>query len=665
MAGALGIYGAAHSPLRGAAAALIRGGQEQCVAECAQSGSFARALDSAAALTLILAALLAAWVIADRFRGAPAEAPLAFGLSALAFISVPAAAVGLLGDWRGAAPLRPPLGPWLCAVPAVAVVVAAIRGGWRPRRPRVAWERPSGLVLLVGGLAVALLIASATISLMHPPTGYDALAYHAPLAVYFWRDGNLGALLDRTPGAPALAHPGAAELWFGLLRIAGGEGVADFGQWPLAVLGGLAVRALTRRLWIGRGAALLAASAFLMAPIVVVQIGMQLNDVAAAALLMTAMALACAPRSSWSMGRLALIGLALGLTATTKLALLPGVAAVGLFTAGSLLRAPRRPVSGRAPAVGAAAGLMMLGLTCFAAAAPWWTRNVARYGNPIYPAALPFIGRGYVTGDDAKKDTRFVPTAAAWPLYPLIERHDEQSGLGALFAVGALPGLALAVLAARARRRFRRPLVLYALVAGLTLPAWWRLTQHEPRFLLGLFGATFAFLPASLLAVPRSRRRGAGAVLAAAAICSALVTFDQGLLPLARQPNTRPEFYDRVWNIDPIVAALPEHEGLLYQMGHATLSYAGDYPLLGRSLGRILIPIDAGATTDSVVAIMRRARVRYAYVPASPASQPVIEATYSPSLFRLEHVSTVEEGERSGTRRYLYRLRDLEQLRGP
>lgn len=217
----------------------------------------------------------------------------------------------------------------------------------------------------------------------------------------------------------------------------------------------------------------------------------------------------------------------------------------------------------------------------------------------------------------------------------------------------------------RARRRFRRPLVLYALVAGLTLPAWWRLTQHEPRFLLGLFGATFAFLPASLLAVPRSRRRGAGTVLAAAAICSALVTFDQGLLPLARQPNTRPEFYDRVWNIDPIVAALPEHEGLLYQMGHATLSYAGDYPLLGRSLGRILIPIDAGATTDSVVAIMRRARVRYAYVPASPASQPVIEATYSPSLFRLEHVSTVEEGERSGTRRYLYRLRDLEQLRGP
>src|SRR5207247_1573158 len=208
------------------------------------------------------------------------------------------------------------------------------------------------------------------------------------------------------------------------------------------------------------GAAGLAAGAFLLAPMVVMQSTTQANDVAGGGLLMATIALACAPGATWPAGRLGWLGLGLGLTATTKLALLP-----------------------------------------------------------------------------------------------------------------CLPGVPRLVLAARRGRR--QPIFLYGLVAAFMLPAWWMLTMHEPRFLLAFFGLGCAFLPWSLLAVPRPQRRMGSALLAGAAVFSALVTFDQGLLPLARQPGARAEFYDCVWGVDPLVTSLPEHEGLLHHTGYGPPS--GDY----------------------------------------------------------------------------------------
>src|SRR5204863_298437 len=82
------------------------------------------------------------------------------------------------------------------------------------------------LAMVMSGLAATLLVISAAIAIHHPPTGYDELGYHAPLAVFFWSDGSLSQFLARFPGTWALAQPGSAELWFGLLRIIGGEPLA-------------------------------------------------------------------------------------------------------------------------------------------------------------------------------------------------------------------------------------------------------------------------------------------------------------------------------------------------------------------------------------------------------------------------------------------------------
>jgi hypothetical protein len=227
------------------------------------------------------------------------------------------------------------------------------------------------------------------------------------------------------------------------------------------------------------------------------------------------------------------------------------------------------------------------------------------------------------------------------------------SGFGAVFAVLAVVGLAVAVL----RRRRVGPLLLYGVTVVVAFPAWWRLTQHEPRLLLGLFGLGFAFVGWALAAVPRGDRRLAVMVTAAAAVFSALVTLDQGLRPLARAPVGRAEFYDRVWNIDSVAAGLPAGEPLLSHTGFARLSYASDYPLLGPSLGRFLYVIDGDLPTDSIVGVMRRAGIRYAYLPAGADAREAVSRMYPANRFDLVHQSS-GTGEKLGdVRRYLFRLR--------
>ncbi len=485
MTGLLAIYIAAHSPLRGILAARLGFGTRGCSFGCGAVPAAGRIGGSLAGLVLVTSALLAAWVMANQWDAPSYEWPLVFGLTAIACIVVPAAALGGFATWRGTADLRAPGGPLLAMVPAIVMIVTGVRRGWRPNRRLLTIGRPSGLLASIGGLALALLVTLVAVSLMHPPTGYDALSYHAPLALALWRDGSLDTFLDRAPLNYTLAHPGTAELWFGLLHLIGGERLADLSQLPFALLGGAAAGAFARRLGLRAGAATLAACAWLLAPLVILQSGMQWNDLTAGTLLMVTVALAAAPVARWTAVRLVLLGLGLGLTATTKLALLPSVGGVGVFVLGALLwryarRRDTRVLLGHLAAVTLAFWIVV---------APWWLRNLARYDNPIYPAGLPFVGRGYFFGD-SPIDTRFVPSAKAWVAYPLLEPHSDQSGMGTLFIVGAVPGFLLAV-----RRCRRQPLVLYGVVVAITLPAWWALTPHDPRFLLGLGGLGLSFLP--------------------------------------------------------------------------------------------------------------------------------------------------------------------------
>jgi hypothetical protein len=647
MAMCLAAYAALHSPLRDRIAALLLGRVTHTrYFSDGETLSFASGIDAVVALVAIAAASGAAAWIADRYAEQPYEWPLVFGITGFALIVTPAAWAGGIATVLGAPILRPPIGPLLTTVPSVLIVAFAFSRGWRPTFPRVA--RVGGISAVVCGLAALLLLASAALSLLQPPTGFDALAYHGPLAVYVWRDGDISTFLDRSLSGFALAWPASAELWFGLLLIAGGERLANLGQLPFALLGGWAVAALARRLGARTRSATLAGAAFVMAPLVALQAGVQLNDLVTSALLLCGAALACAPLREWSMRRTGLIGMALGLATATKVSILPGAAAVAIFAVVTLLKERTHTRdAGRLACALALTGLVVV--------APWWIRNTVRFGNPVYPAALPLIGRGFNVGDWEQKDGRFVPARAAWPAYPLLEPLNDQSGFGAVLVVAALPGFLLAL---TARRKRRTPVYLFGALIVAMLPPWWLFSQHEPRHLLALGGFAFAFVPIALATGPRRTRRVAIALVAVAAAFTAVSVFDQALIPRARQPLERGRFYDLVWNIDPIVAGGPESEPLLYNTGYANLSYAGDYALLGPGLGRVLLTVDTDATTDLIVRAMQKAGVRYAYVPAGTVNQEQVAAKYGSAFFTLEHVSDVTSGDGAGTKRYLYRLRD-------
>jgi hypothetical protein len=653
MASALVAYVALHSPIRSAIARLL-GVNPRAYYFFGNWLHVGRELDGLTALVLIALAVIAATFVTQELADVPFERPLVFGVSMLALVVVPAATVGGIASVIHVPLLRPPQGPLLAALPAAAFSFSRWRTGRRPRFPRIVCPRPTPLIGLVWGLAAALLVSSIALSLVHPPNQGDALTYHAPLAVFLWQDGDLTTFLHRAPSLWSLAHPGTSELWYGLLRVAGGERLADLGQLPFAALGAGAAYAFTRALRHSHSAALLVAGAFLLVPIVVIQSGMQANDVAGPALLMTAAAFAARPIGPHRSGRIVLVAVTLGLTAATKLAFLPGVVAIAGFAVGTLLHSRLRGVDSQlvVRSLGTAA------LAFAVVAAPWWLRNSIRYDNPIYPAEIPLLHHGIPIQTFGRIDYQFVPARAAWPIYSILEPHDDRSGFGALLAVGFLPGFLLAAV-----RGPRRPILLYVVLALVTIPAWWEYTLHEPRFLLPLAGLGLAFLPWSLLALPR-RRRTAGVVLvAAAAIFSALVTFDQGLMPIARMPTTRAEFYDRVWGVDPTVSRLPERDSLLYNTGYGPgySDYAAYYPLLGRSLKRFVVPLNEGdtdGTTAALVSRMRRLCLRYAYVSAVPATRRIVEQMYDPSSFELVSESLIVPGERSGARRHLYRSVD-------
>jgi hypothetical protein len=639
-------YGVLHSPLRQAIAAEI-GVPTGCYF-CSVRVPGWNIAHAVVAVVLIVTALLAAGALASAFRGGDFERLVVFGLCGFGFLTMPAAILGGIASAAGGAYLKPPVGPLVAAVPAALVAGVFLGRGWRPSLPQPLEVPRSLLLAVVAGAGVALTLLRSAQVLLQPPSQGDALSYHAPLAVFYWRDGNLTSMLDRSPGTWAFAHPGTSELWAGVLALLGGERLADLCQLPSAFLGAGAVAVFACRLRLPVGAALLAAASFLLVPVVALQVGTQANDLTGAAFVMAAIALAAAPPQEWSPWRFGVIGLALGLATVTKLATLPTVAVVVLYAAFVLIRSITG--SGRR-ARAATCGALTFALVV----APWWLRNLIREGNPIFPQALPVLGRGVNVGAGVGVDAEFVGRKYFWPVYPLLEAIDDRSGFGALFCIALLPGLVWAL-----ARAPRRPLALLLATSAGTLPIWWSYTLHEPRFFLAQVGLGLICVPFALLAANRRHRPWAAALVGVAALLSAALVLNQQIVPMAEQPAERSAFYDRVYALDPVVHDLPEDQGLLQVTGYGlpNADYASTYPLLGPSQQRLLVSLDAADVQGSpevIVQRMREARLRYAYVNAVPAQRPIVERLFASPHFRVVHTSASTVVGQLGTRRPLYR----------
>ncbi len=658
MALALAAYLILHSPLRRRIDDVL-GGLPSCYSFCQQHGLSIIAAQSASILD-IAAALAAGYALSGMLRFRRLDRMVAFGLLAFAFVSVPAALIGGLGDVIQLHLLRAPWGPAISSLPALATLGFLLYRGWRPSMPRFTLVRISPLAILMSALAAGMLVISAAISIHHPPTGYDELGYHAPLAVFFWSDGSLTQFMSRFPGAWPLAQPGSAELWFGLLRIIGGEPLTVLGQLPFAFLGAVGVAAFARRLGLSGKAALIASLTFLLVPIVAIQVGRIADDIVGAALVIGVAALAGAPRREWTVARVGVIGLAIGVMMVTKLALLPAAVALTLVVLWTVFRrdpSPDPPAADTPLLDARRSRLIRVGLPlaaglCLLAVAPWWLRNLFMFANPLYPSSLPLYGHGISQTLLGLKDRNHVPSTWLWPFYPLFEPHRHDSGIGTVFAVAIVPASIIGLLRAR-----RRPLAIIAVVALITLPAWWLESRHEPRFLLGLFGLLIAVVPFAVAGVRRSWQTWAAAVLGVAAVCSAVVTLSTDLSTEARYPIDRIHFYDRLWRIAPAVTELPEADGILLDDQCGKNTFNRIYPILGSGQSRPLARIPCGQTTAQVVATLQSYQIAYVYVVVDVPHASMMDTRYPASTFQLvsQALTHAKKGGSDLDRR-LYRL---------
>lgn len=666
MAVILGVYVALHPPVSAFLRELV-GISPSCL-DCGGAEPVGWSLS---AVLVVGAAITTCWLLVSGTSLAQHERLPAAGLLAFALVTVPAAWIGWSGDLIDLPLLRPPSGPLMVMLPSITVLALLARRRWPTSRstwsPGVPWSVRVGRPVLPGDLLAwvlatiaALLIAvSIGVSLQHAPAQFDELGYHGPLSILFWRDGTLEGPIERISGY-VLAHPGSAELWYGLLGLIGGERIASLGQLPFAFLGAASVLSFARHLGVPRSAARIGALAFLVAPIVVMQVGFRNNDLVAAALLMATATLAAAPPGRWSRGRVALIAIGLGVMIATKLALLPAAAALGLVVVGAsfVRRGRQRRAIGTTgasrPGVvlsGAdARSFMMVVLLVLLVVGPWWLRNLEHFGNPIYPVDVPLIGGG-VPRDAPDKDERYVPDELLWPLYPILEPHLNVSGLGTVFAVTVLPGAFMAI-----RRGRRWPLVIIGTLAIISLPSWWLLTRHEPRFLLGILGLCFVVVPLALVAVTGRWRLIVVSLLALSVAASATITLTGPVSELASFPDDPVELYVERWAADAVVLRLPESTPLMLDTRCPRFDERL-YPHLGPSQSREVSRVACGATLDSVLAVLARDGVRAVYAVSELDSLKALDERYPETYFELVHQSTIDRDGITLVRR-LYQLRD-------
>lgn len=354
------------------------------------------------------------------------------------------------GVWGSALHLAGLAGLWRPGLLALAVGVGlapaalwlrTLRGA-QPRLPEERWARMA-LAACAAALAFNLPLT------LVPETFYDALNYHlATPNLYLLR----GAVVP-TPENSYSGVPSIPMMLFGQALAFDSWGVtARLVHWMFLPAVLVALRGLAGRL--GTGAAWpLSAALFCLAPVVLgesirTSTGLEwtLFQLAAFHAFVAAAgeARGSAARRSW----LLLSGSALGFALATKY--LAGATALGL--AGGALWLSRGREEGREPLSIKEAALLFG--TAALWLAPWLARNVAFYGNPVYPlfqgtfnpAAVWQPDWSRVTGQGLEAKSLLAPAALGrWLLHPALWSRSEAE-FGGAFGPAFL-GLVPAVLA--------------------------------------------------------------------------------------------------------------------------------------------------------------------------------------------------------------------------
>ena len=390
----------------------------------------------------------------------------------------------------------------LSALPLV--LVSAV--GWallQLRRPRLVVQlRPPERIssrILLGLTAVALASLFVKTLLIEPHTG-DALQYHLPKVAESIQAGRFVWGINHDPRLWYSAGFDLVETWW--VVFLGHDRLMELGGVQMAVLASLAVVVLADAMGTRSS---VAGVVYLFVPAVLLHATSCGNDLAVAALILSAYALvaAGAPRP----------------VQILPLLLVVGVKATGIFAAlGVVVFAcfrERPPKMARGPAAALiGAGLVLAGV--------WYVRNWLVAGHPLYPVygtqgefAIGPHQQGGVDLESLQATVQVLPLRLV-DRFPFQALNRNTASWGWAILPLGLPALLLAL---REDRRYRQLALSFALGACAVLSCVWP-DDSNLRFILW-FPALFALCIA---------RQTAPAWLAAA-VLAALVNFTATLAP--------------------------------------------------------------------------------------------------------------------------------------
>jgi hypothetical protein len=304
--------------------------------------------------------------------------------------------------------LRFPLGEgWLCTelllgialLPPLLLAVAII-----PRRgrlqPRAAARGGEGILAglfwrLAFGLTLSLMLLVAFWKGACSVSGYDAIAYHLPLAAHWLKESALGV-----GSLPQSFLPVNQSLLLRWLLDAGGDPLAFLAPWAATVVALYAVWDLTRATGRGRAGAWAAVAAAASLPWLMNLASTAYADTAAAALLLFSLRFLLIWRDGdcRRLAPLVAAGLAMGLGLGTKFSLLPAGLVISIAAAVLLARSEgvwlrsdqdlpgtRHTMRDRRIIV---KSVLVYVLAILPGCGFWLLRNTIIAGNPLFPVSL-------------------------------------------------------------------------------------------------------------------------------------------------------------------------------------------------------------------------------------------------------------------------------------
>lgn len=232
-------------------------------------------------------------------------------------------------------------------------------------------------IRLLGVLIVIVAAAPLIVLALYPPTAFDAIMYHLPIAEAFAANHQIVLV----PELRFTASPQLNNLLFSIALLAYDDLAAQLIQVLLLTLSALLVYALGQRCFSQRAGAL-AAAAFLAQPLVIWVGTVAYGDISEI-LFVFAFAFAIQRGLTTKDGRwLALAGIYGGFAAGTKYQALLPIGFAGVIVLLASLRERRWR------------WLVAFGLPLALVAAPWYIRNALQTGNPVYPALGGVFGYG-------------------------------------------------------------------------------------------------------------------------------------------------------------------------------------------------------------------------------------------------------------------------------